>query len=77
MKTFVNCPRCGDEIEFNISSDYQGEGVWGQVVEFSEMTEKKCDCDLSMEELSDLEEKASEKAADYDPANDIDFDSIY
>lgn len=73
MKTLIDCPQCDDELEFDVSSDYQGDGVWGQVVEFVELTEKKCDCAISDETMNLLYVEASERVSDHDPANDIDY----
>ncbi len=58
MKVIIDCPHCDDELEFEIFSDYQGEGVWGQTVEFVDLITQNCKCEFSNDEMSDLLDKA-------------------
>ena len=74
MKVIVCCPYCDDELEFDVTSDYQGDGPWGMVVDFVELVERKCDCEISDVSMNELENLAIDKVNDYDPANDFDFE---
>lgn len=64
------CPNfetCEGEIEFVVSAEYAGEGVWntfmGLVAECSEQT---CSCVLTKKQWAALEKAAIEKEPNYD-----------
>ena len=71
----IDCPKCEvGELTFSVTNDYQGDGAWGQVVEFVELENQTCDCDIPEEQMEALTEQASIDANDYDPANDVDIE---
>lgn len=62
----VPCPKCRETVSIMVGSyfEYQGEAPMGACVTFVEFigdVERECDCDITVDEWSTLEEQACEK----------------
>lgn len=64
MTTYINCPKCDDELEFSVSNDTEGDGVYTRQVTFVELEKQNCVCELSESEMDNLRNQADENVSD-------------
>lgn len=67
MSTFINCPKCDDELEFEVTSDMQGDGCWARVVDFVDLVGQNCKCEFTDEEMEDCRDRAYQADAEREP----------